>query len=51
MPVFTLKPVRDADGNVVLWDVYAGEKWLGSRRTVWACMTVHGVAQYLLRSE
>lgn len=30
-------PVRDKDGNVVLWDMYVDGEWHGSRRTPEQC--------------
>jgi hypothetical protein len=30
-------PVRDKDGNVVLYDMYVDGRWIGSRRTLAQC--------------
>ena len=37
-----LSPVN-LDGEILLYDVYLGEKWFGSRRTVDACGVFLGV--------
>ncbi len=29
-----LVPVKDADGEVVLYDIFIDGKWIGSRRTI-----------------
>lgn len=32
-----LVPVYDKDGSVLLYDIYVGDQWLGSRRTQQQC--------------
>lgn len=43
-----LHPV-DFNGQVLLYDIYLGEKWRGSRRTVNACGVYLGVPDLMKR--
>lgn len=33
-----LVPVKDEDGNIILYDMFVGDEWHGSRRTPNQCM-------------
>ena len=43
-----LQPI-DLDGKILLYDIYLGEKWHGSRRTVSACGMFLGVPDLMER--
>lgn len=35
-----VSPVRDAEGNVIVYDIYLNGEWVGSRRTKEQCASL-----------